>query len=68
MVDNNWDIWVSATLIFSTSIDRVKVEKEDGEDKKDENAELVEHVNQYMAPPTPKSEVVSADDQYRCNN
>jgi hypothetical protein len=21
-----------------------------------------------MAPPTPKSEVVSADDQYRCNN
>jgi hypothetical protein len=42
-------------------IDRVDVEEEDGDTK------LVEHVNHYMAPPTPEVKVVSADNQYRCN-
>ena len=42
-------------------IDRVDVEEEDGD------TELVEHVNHYMAPPTPEVKVVSADNQYGCN-
>jgi hypothetical protein len=46
-------------------IDRVNVQEENGEDG---GVELVEHVNQYMAPHAPKIEVVSVDDQYRCNN
>ena len=43
-------------------IDKVNVEEED------RDVELVEHVNQYMAPHAPDIEVVSVDDQYRYNN
>jgi hypothetical protein len=31
-------------------------------------AKLVELVDQYMAPPTPKFKVMSGDNQYRCND
>lgn len=58
----------SMTFIFSTFIDRAKVEKEDGEDEVDENVEFVEPVNQYMVLFAFKFKVVSADDQYRCND
>lgn len=43
-------------------IDKVNVEEEDGD------VELVQHVNQYMAPHAPDIKVVSVDDQYRYNN
>jgi len=34
----------------------------------DEKVELVEPVNQYITPFTPKFEVVYVDDQYGCND
>jgi hypothetical protein len=37
-------------------------------DGEDGDAELVEHVNQYMTSPTFEFEVVYMDDQYECNN
>jgi hypothetical protein len=43
-------------------IDKVEVEEEDGEDGEDRDAELVEPVNQYMASPIHKFEVMSMDD------
>lgn len=39
-------------------INRVEIEEEDGDN---EDVELIEPVNQYMAPPTPKFKVVSVD-------
>jgi hypothetical protein len=49
-------------------IDRVEVEGGDEEDRKDEDAKLVELVNQYMTTLPHEFEVVSVDDQYGCND
>ena len=49
-------------------INRVVFDGEDKDDRDDRDAKLVQLVNQYMIPPTPKFEVVNADDQYRYND
>ena len=46
-------------------IDRVKVEEKD---RKERMLSSIEHVNQYMKLFVPEFEVVSEQDQYRCNN
>jgi len=43
-------------------INRVVVNEDDGDEG------LVESVNQYMTPLALEFEIVSADDQYRCND
>ena len=51
-------------------INRVKVkeEYEEEEGREDEDVELVEHVDQYIAHPAPEFEAVGEDDQYICND
>jgi len=49
-------------------INRVEVEEEDDEEMEDEDVELVKPLNQYMVYLAPEFEVVSVDDQYRCND
>jgi hypothetical protein len=49
-------------------INRVGVEEEDVEDGDGRDDELIEVINHYMTPPAFGFEVVSAGDQYRCND
>jgi len=49
-------------------INRVGVEEEDVEDGDGRDAELIEVINHYMTPLASGFEVVSAGDQYRCND
>lgn len=49
-------------------INRVGVEEEDVEDGDGRDDELIEVINHYMTPPASGFEVVSAGDQYRCND
>jgi len=49
-------------------INRVGVEEEDVEDGDGRDVELIEVINHYMTPLASGFEVVSADDQYRCND
>jgi len=49
-------------------INRVGVKEEDVEDGNGRDAELIEIINHYMTPPTFRFEVMSAGDQYRCND